>query len=108
MPISKAEQSLRTSLYAIFCFVLTEEARSSKFSRGAATPEPAPIEPVADTKDKKKKKKGETGREYGTWLVNSYRFSHSKQLYICGFFAKMIDNLTPSYFDGSKVAHFSH
>ena len=55
-------------------FVLTEEARSSKFSRGAATPEPAPIEPAADTKDKKKKKKGETDREYGPWLVNSYRF----------------------------------
>ena len=88
------------------CFVLTEEARSSKFSRGAATPEPAPIEPAADTKDKKKKKKGETERVYGSWLVNSYIFSHSKQSYTCGFFANMIDNLTPSYFYGSKVALF--
>ena len=76
MPISEAEHSLRTSLYAILCFVLTEEARSSKFSRGAATPEPAPIEPVADSKDKKKKKKGETDRKYGSWLVNSYKFMH--------------------------------
>ena len=71
------------------CFVLTEEARSSKFSRGAATPEPPPIEPVAD---RKKKKKGETDREYGSWLVNYYRFSHSEQFYTCGFFTNMIES----------------
>ena len=76
MPISKAALSLRICLQSMVCFVLTEEARSSKFSRGAATPEPAPIEPAADTKDKKKKKKGKTDREYGSWLVNSYRFMH--------------------------------